>query len=124
MPTSRGTWTRGDYGEPEIALIDVDDALADAVNAQREVRMAAADAEAEYKRAYHTALVHLAGAKMTADTRRAEAFVQTADLFHLWKQHEAVKDSGADLLRALDGQIRARQTVAASVRAVTTTGTR
>lgn len=120
-------WTIQQYGEPERALIHVDAALGKAVDEQREHRQDAAHAEADYKLAYHSAVLGLrqqSDRKMTADEREAEAFVQTVDLFRKWKLAAAVEASGQDLLRALDGQVRARQTIASSTRAVTTTGTR
>lgn len=119
-------WTIHQYGEPERALIHVDTALGVAVDDQRGNRERAAHAEADYKLAYHRTVLALrqSDRKMTADEREAEAFVQTVDLFRAWKLAQAVEASGQDHLRALDGQVRSRQTIASSTRAVTTTGTR
>lgn len=117
-------WTRSDYGEAERALIDLAGHLEDAIHQQRRLRELAAQADADYHRAFYTATLSLAGSdqKLTADVRKAKAALSAHGSYERWKLAEEQKLAGADLMRGLDAIIRAGQSIASSTRGATSTG--
>jgi len=108
-------------GQIEDAILRLVEALEDGTHDYRDICQATADAEADYKLAYHQEIVRLAdlGTRSNVETRKARATLNARDLYraHLTTTgaKEAVKDAQATKRAALD----AMRTLAANVRAQT-----
>jgi hypothetical protein len=74
-----------------------------------------AEAESDYKRRYHRALLQQASG--TVAQREAMAQLKTADQFRSWKIVEAQEKATQQALIALRTQIEATRTISANVRA-------
>lgn len=74
-----------------------------------------AEAEAEYKRRYHRAI--LQATEGTVAQKEAVAFGRCADTFREWKITEALERATQQKLIALRTQIESARTISANVRA-------
>lgn len=110
----------------EHHLMDVADALEDETRRYATLSDAAAETEAEYRRAV---ALHTIGQsanrrndptlKLTAPERQARIDANTADLFRSWRLADARRAASREMMLTLRARIEALRTLAASLRSQT-----
>ena len=106
--------------EVENLILGLSDALADATDDYRSICDDTAEAEMNYKHAYHSAVIALAsGVKITADVRKSTAWLRSENQERGYTILSAAKEGQREHLRSLTTRIEALRTVSANVRGQT-----
>tara|TARA_B100000131_G_scaffold289853_1_gene302183 strand:+ start:6162 stop:6506 length:345 start_codon:yes stop_codon:yes gene_type:complete len=99
----------------EQHLLNLGSRLESEVESFAKLTVDRAEAEAEYKRLYHRAIVK--SPEGTVSQKESLAHLASASAFHAWKLAEAQEKATQQKLMALRTQIDSTRTMAANVRA-------
>mgnify|MGYP003658235026 CR=1 FL=1 len=99
----------------EKKLLDLGDQLEYEVEQYAALTVERAEAESEYKRQYHRAILRLS--EGTVAKKEAIAHLKAANAYHAWKISEAQEKATQQKLIALRTQIESARTISANVRA-------
>lgn len=107
-------------GQVENQILRISDELDDETHRYAQVAEMAAEAEANFKGAYHRAFLEAAdadGARVTVPEREARAHLAADEAFRVWKIMEARQDAGKQAQQSMRARLDALRTIAANIRA-------